>query len=78
MDAGCFISSSKANVNLSNCTIIERKMTKDEFLHSVAKVVKLQPKMRYTISQFAGDYYYNEIHIDEVLRKAVTFVTDPK
>lgn len=33
--------------------------------------------MRYTIAEFAGDYYYREVHIDEVMRKAVIGVTDP-
>ena len=40
MDAGCFISSSRANVNVSNCTILEKKVTREQFIHNITKVVK--------------------------------------
>jgi len=34
--------------------------------------------MRCCITEFAGDYYYKEMHIDEALRKAVTIISDPQ
>ena len=77
MDQGCFLSSSKANVNFGNCTMFERHITREELQYCCRRIAKDQPKCRYRIECVYGDYYYKEMDLQEALDKAIIINTDP-
>ena len=78
MDQACFVSSSKANVNVMNCIYIDKKISREDLVHNCMKAAIHLPTMRYCVETVGGDYYYREMSMEEAMSKAVLFNTDPK
>ena len=69
MDQATFIGGSKSVVNFMNCTgydiECDPKIVKDKFIAAFDII----PKFRYKIVEFAGDYYYEMMSVEETMRK---------
>ena len=68
MDHQCFISSSGVHVNYMNITLYDAWKEKI-LLDSFDDVFKFMPKFRYKIKEIAGDYYYEEMPLEEMKQK---------
>lgn len=66
MDHQCFLSNSKAHCNYANSGLYNRGDIKPAVYRNFSKVYKLLPKMRYKVKEICGDYYYEEMSLDEI------------
>ena len=49
-----------------------------ECLHnSFKEVLKIMPKFRYKVKEIMGDYYYEEMSIEETIKKALIVPESP-
>jgi hypothetical protein len=62
------ISNSKANVNYMNSSLYNKDAV-DAFWSSFEKVFTKMPKFRYKIKEIAGDFYYEEMSLEEAKSK---------
>ena len=70
MDQMCFLSSTKAHVNYMNVSLQDVD-SQDAGRKNFMKLAKKMPKLRYKIKEICGDYYYEEMSIEETMEKAL-------
>ena len=58
-----------------NCIYFDKKISREDLLHTCMKVAIYCPKMRYCVECIGGDYYYKEMSMDEAMNKAVLINT---
>lgn len=73
MDHQCFLSNTKAHVNYYNCSLQDFPC-KASAHSAFTDAAKRYPKMRYKIKEIFGDYYYEEMSIEETVRKGIQTV----
>ena len=67
LDAMTFVSNDTACVNVMSVSEYVYKMDLSELVTHISKMIRILPKMRYKVVECAGDYYYEEMPIEEVL-----------
>ena len=71
MDAGTFVSTHKANVNYMSVTGFDgHSMTKEKSRSCYLGCLQRNPKFCYRVVSLFGDYYYEQMSIEETLEKA--------
>ena len=78
MDAQCFISSSKSHVNFMTANAYDKDLSWDTFMLNIGKLLKVCPKISYRVVECAGDYYYEELDMQEALKMSIIEITDPE
>lgn len=68
MDHQCFISSPGVHVNYMNITMYDNWNEKI-LMDAWDDVFTFIPKFRYKVKEIAGDYYYEEMPIEEMKQK---------
>ena len=77
MDHMCYLSSTKAHVNYMNVSL-QDKDSRDAGLQNFRRLCTKMPKLRYKIKVICGDYYYEEMSVEETMQKAVIRVQSPE
>ena len=70
MDQQTFVSNSNSIVNFMSCSMYSKPNT-DVILNRWKKFYKMHPKFRYKIKVVAGDYFYEEMSIEETIKKSI-------
>ena len=70
MDQMTFLSSPKSNVHYMNNTHFDKAGVGLDDLRA-EELIRMHPKMRYKIKCIMGDYYYEEMSVEETIRKCV-------
>ena len=70
MDQQTFLSNSSSNVNFMSCSMYSKSNT-DVIINRWKKFYKMHPKFRYKIKVVAGDYFYEEMSIEETIKKSI-------
>mmetsp|Transcript_37881 Transcript_37881/g.57958 ORF Transcript_37881/g.57958 Transcript_37881/m.57958 type:complete len:182 (-) Transcript_37881:1124-1669(-) len=70
MDQMTFLSNPQANVHYMNNTHFDQPGVGVEDLR-LEELCRMHPKMRYKIKQIMGDYYYEEMSVEEAMEKAI-------
>ena len=68
MDNQCFCGSKGVFVNYMNCNMYDSE-NMDILVDRFKEVMTFIPKLRYKIKEIAGDYYYEEMSIEETISK---------
>ena len=71
MDYTCFLGGSKSVVNFMNCTYYDTGCNPDVVKSKIKWAAQFHPKLRYKIVEVAGDFYYTEMSVDEMMQKAI-------
>ena len=70
MDQQTFLSNSSSNVNFMSCSMYSKSNT-EVILNRWKKFYKMHAKFRYKIKVVAGDYFYEEMSIEETIKKSI-------
>ena len=70
MDQQTFVSNSNSIVNFMSCSMYSKSNT-DVIVNRWKKFYKMHAKFRYKIKVVAGDYFYEEMSIEETIKKSI-------
>ena len=70
MDSVCFISNDRNIVNLAGFGMYDDERIEIVKNQQIKKLVSKHPKMRYKLKVIMGDYYYEEMSLEETIEKA--------
>jgi len=70
MDQQCFLSNTKSHCNYVNCSLQDNDCA-DAAREKFTMLIKKHPKLRYKVKEIAGDYYYEEMSVEETIQKAI-------
>ena len=66
MDQQTFLSRNQAVSNYINCSLQDKKCV-EAAQKNFIRALKMKPKMRYKIKVICGDYYYEEMTVEETI-----------
>ena len=69
MDQATMIGTNKVIVNYMNCTGYDIECDPEIVKRKFEAAFKVMPKFRYKLVEFAGDYYYQEMSVQEAISK---------
>ena len=76
MDTITYVSNPKQLVNYMNCSTYDS--LDPDILHlNFKKILRQMPKFRYKIKEIMGDYYYEEMSIEETCQKMLIVPESP-
>ena len=77
MDQACQLSGKKSIVNFMNVMMFDEFLDEEITLLNMRKIFKQDPKFFYKLVNIGGDYYYEKMSEEEMLKRAFFVVTDP-